>query len=168
MIQIVKETLDVQIDDPVGTPAPLPGRRHRVQGRLAGTIPVRVVMETRLDYRLQMRLDDHLRHPISDRGYPQRPQATRGLRNLDETHRRREVTPRGHPIPDLVEVIRQVCLERLDGLTVHPGSALVGLDLLVSLPDHLFGNRVRLGLSHRLLLLRVDRRPRRLAVRTTL
>src|SRR5215468_8976655 len=103
-------------------------------------------MEARFDYWLQMHLDDHLRHPISDRGYPQRPQATTGLRNLDETHRRRKVTPRGHPIPDLVEVILQVGFESLDGLTVHPGSAVVGLDLLVGLPDHLFGNSVRLGL----------------------
>src|SRR3954462_9562399 len=106
-------------------------------------------METGFDQWLQMRLHDHLRHPIRDRGYPQRPQATTGLRYLDETHRRREVTPRGHPIPDLVEVILQVCLERLDGLTVHPGRALVGLDLLVGFPDYLFGNSVRLGLSHR-------------------
>src|SRR3954452_13243224 len=124
-------------------------------------------MEARLDYRLQMHLDDHLRHPISDRGYPQRPQATRGLRDLDETHRRREVTPRGHPIPDLVEVTLQVRLERLDGLTVHPGSALVGPDLLVGLPDHLLGNSVRLGLSHRFLPSRVDRWPRQQAARTT-
>src|SRR3954468_24712100 len=111
MIEIVKEPFDIQIDDPVRTPAPLPGRRYRVQGRLAGAIPVRVVMETRLDQRLQMHLDDHLRHPISDRGNPQRPQAPGGLRDLDETHRRWEVTPRGHSIPDLVEVILQVRLE---------------------------------------------------------
>src|SRR5262249_6459016 len=125
-------------------------------------------MEMRLHQWLQMHLDDHLRHAVSDRGNPQWSRAPASLRNLDETYRRRQVTPRGHPIPELVEVILQVGLERLDGLTVHPGSALVGLDLLVSLPDHLLGNRVRLGLSHRLLLLRVDRRPRCLAVRTTL
>src|SRR6516164_7370119 len=94
--------------------------------------------------------------------------ATRGLRDLDETHRRREVTPRGHPIPDLVEVILQVGLERLDGLTVHPGGALVGLDPLVCLPDHLLGNRVRLGLSHRFLPSRVGRWSRHRAARTTL
>src|SRR5688500_11692583 len=125
-------------------------------------------MEARLDYWLQMHLDDHLRHPISDRGNAQRPQATIGLQDLDETHRRREVAPRGHPVPDLVEVILQVGLESLDGLPVHPGSALVGLDLLVGLPDHLFGNRVRLGLSHRLLPLWVDRWSRRQAAHTTL
>src|SRR3954447_16115072 len=90
-----------------------------------------------------------------------------GLRDLDETHRRWEVSPRGHPIPDLVEVILQVRLEGLDGLTVHPGSALVGLDLLVGLPDHLFGNSVRLGFSHRFLPSRVDRWSQHQAVHTT-
>src|SRR5262249_55047787 len=103
-----------------------------------------------------------------DRGNPHRPPATPGLRNPDETHRRREVPPRGHPIPELVEVVLQVDLERRDGLTVPPGGALVGLDPLVSLPDHLFGKGVRLGLTHPFPPARVDRWSRQRAARTPL
>src|SRR3954467_14785785 len=48
MIQIVKEPFDVQIDHPVGPPAPLPRRGDRVQRRSPGSIPVGIGMEVRL------------------------------------------------------------------------------------------------------------------------
>src|SRR3954471_15583019 len=103
-----------------------------------------------------MHLDDHLRHTIADRGYPQRPETPTGFRDLHEPYRRWKVASRGHAIPDLVEVPLQVRLERLDRLSVHSGRAVVRLDLQIRLPDHLFGNNVRLHLSHRFLPSLVD------------
>src|SRR5207344_1069319 len=35
------------------------------------------------------------------------------LRNLNRPHRRRKVDPRRHPIPDLVQIVPQIGLERL-------------------------------------------------------
>ena len=82
-----------------------------------------------------------LRPPPSAR--PGRPRSARPrswcrpvrLRDLHRAHRRREVGPRRHPIPDLVQVALQILLEFLDRLPVHPGRALVRPDLLPRLPD---------------------------------
>src|SRR5262245_10142026 len=48
VVQIVKGTSDVKLDHPVILPAPLPRDRHRVLGRLARTIAVRVPVKVRL------------------------------------------------------------------------------------------------------------------------
>src|SRR5262249_45241977 len=71
MIQIIKETFDIEIDHPVGPPTSLPRGGDRIQRRSSGTIPVGVGMEMRLHQRLQMHLDDHLRHAVADRGNAQ-------------------------------------------------------------------------------------------------
>src|SRR6516162_11551094 len=110
----------------------------------------------RLHQWLQMHLNDHLRHAVSDRGNAQRPQTSTGFRDLHDTHRRWKVAARRHPIPDLVEVVLQVLLERFDRLPVHSGGAAVRLDLLVRLPHYLLGNHIRLRFWHRFLPLRVD------------
>ena len=68
------------------------------------------------------------------------------LRYLHCPHRRREVTPRRQPIPQLVQVPFQVLLKLLDRLAVDAGRAVIGLDPLIRLPDHPFGNRERLVL----------------------
>ena len=113
-------------------------------------------MKLRLHQGLQMHLDDHLRHAVADRGNSQRSCTSVGFRDLHKSNRRRKVAPRGHAIPDLVEVTLQVGLERLDRLSVHPGRAVVGLDLLICFPDNLLGNSVRLGFRHQFLPSLVD------------
>jgi hypothetical protein len=84
---------------------------------------------------------DHLRHhrlrdPISHGRHAKdsRAPAVR-LRYRHGLDRRRETRPRGHPVPDLVQVALEILLERLDGHPVHPGRALVRPDLLPRLPD---------------------------------
>src|SRR4249920_2872722 len=60
----------------------------------------------------------------------------------DELTTRRSATP-NHSLssclagrtPDLIQIVLQIGLELLHRLTVHPGGTLVGLDLLVGLPD---------------------------------
>ena len=67
------------------------------------------------------------------------------------------IRARRHPIPDLVQVTLQVLLERRQGHAVHARSTAVRLHPLVSFPDELLGNVVRLCLRHRLLPSRVGR-----------
>src|SRR5664279_5395285 len=70
--------------------------------------------------------------------------ASPGLRYLHGFHRWREVRPRGQPIPQPIQVVFQILLELLDRLPVHTGRTLVGLDLLVRIPDQPFRDLKRL------------------------
>src|SRR5947209_13925087 len=45
------------------------------------------------------------------------------------------MTPRGHSVPDLVQIVLQIGLEGFDGLSVHSRCALVPLHLLEGFPD---------------------------------
>ena len=85
-----------------------------------------------------------LRDAVSDRRHPERPGAAPGLGDLHRPHRRRQVTPRRHPVPDLVEVVLQPLLEGRDGLPVHPRRSLVVPHLLPGAPDLIPGDRERL------------------------
>jgi hypothetical protein len=50
MIQIVKEPLDVHIQNPVGLPTPSPGHSHCLNRRLSRAVPIGILMEIRLCY----------------------------------------------------------------------------------------------------------------------
>jgi hypothetical protein len=72
-------------------------------------------MEDRLDLHLQPRGCHRLGDSVRDSGHPEHPNPVAVLlRYLHRFDRRREVAPRGHPIPDPVEVVLQVLLELLD------------------------------------------------------
>ena len=151
MIKIVKETLDIKVNDPVLAPAPLPCYPNRIQRRLPGTIPVGVRMEMRLDQWLKVQLSYHLSYSVSYCGNTQRPDASIVFRDLDYTDWWWKVASRGHPIPDLVEIILQVLLKRLERLLIDTSSAAFRLDPLVRVPNDLLGNRIRLCFCHELL-----------------
>jgi hypothetical protein len=82
------------------------------------------------------------------------------LRHLHRPHRHREIAPRRHPVPQLVEVVGLHRRELGDTDGVHARRSAVGLDLLPRLVHETFGNlkRLRLGLrsTHRLLPRRID------------
>ena len=67
-------------------------------------------------------------------------------------HRRWKVTPRGHPVPDPVEIVLQICFEILDRASVHARRSPVGLDSQVRFPDEPLRNlkwlSLRLQLAH--------------------
>jgi len=144
---LVEEPLDIQIDDPVVLPAPLPTHPDRVQRRLSRPVAIGVLVEPGLHQRLQELGHHRLRDPVSDRRHAEHPnpRAVR-LGDLDRQHRRRKPGPRAHPIPDLEEVVPQVSLELLDLLLIHPRRALVGLHLPPRLPHQQLGNVKRLVL----------------------
>ena len=93
--------------------------------------------------------DHRLSDPVRDRGHPEHLDPPPPLRYLHRPHRRREVAPRRHPIPELVQVPLQVRLELLDRLLVDARRALVGLDPPIRLPDHPLGDLKRLSASAR-------------------
>jgi hypothetical protein len=88
-----------------------------------------------------------LRHPVAYGGHAQHSRAPRGLRYLHRPHRRREVRARGHPVPDLVKVVLQVLLKRLDGHAVRPGRTAVRLHLPPGLPHQLLRYSKRLSVQ---------------------
>src|SRR6266540_1012613 len=146
MINAVEELLDVQVDHPVGSPAAPPADLHRVLRGSPGTVAVRVRMEGRLDPRLQSAGYHRLSDPVGHGRHPQNSGApTMRLRYFHRPHRRREVAPRGHPIPDLVQIVLQIGLEVLDGAPVPPRCTLIGLDLLPRLPNLRFRDLERLA-----------------------
>jgi len=93
-------------------------------------------MEDRFDLALQPPRYHRLRDPVRDGRDAEHPgPLSVRFRYRHRGHRRREVTARGHPVPDLVQAAPQILLELPEGHPVHPWRAVVGLDLLVCLPD---------------------------------
>src|SRR6266700_477311 len=152
---VVEETLDVQIYNPVIAPASLPRLPHCFQRRLPRSIPIGIRMEQRVRRRLQSRLHHLLRNPIRHGRYAPLPFPTVCFRYLHRPRRRRKVTARRHPIPDLVQVPFQVPFEIRNGLLVDPCRSMVRFYSFIRLPDLPFGNTERLCLTHRLLPLLV-------------
>src|SRR4051794_31760929 len=72
------------------------------------------------------------------------------LRDFYTLDRRREIGPRGHPIPDLVKIALQILLELLDRATIYPCGTLIGLYLQIRLPHLPFRDVERLNLRFQL------------------
>src|ERR1700748_397238 len=151
MTETVEERLDIQINDPVGAPAPFPRDLDGVECRLAGAIAVRVFVEDRLHERLQDHLHGSLRDSVRHRRDPEGSGASAILRYLNEPHRWREVRARRHPVPDLVQVAPQILLEHRQRLAINARGALVLLHPLIRIPHELLRNHIRLCFRHRLL-----------------
>ena len=105
-------------------------------------------MEHRIQHRLDDLLDHGLRNPIRHRGNSQLSRAALCLRNFYLLHRRREIRTRRHPVPQLVQILRQVLLEHRDSFIIDAGSTPVGLYLLVCLPHCAFRNDIRFRRGH--------------------
>ena len=113
-------------------------------------------MEDGLHLRLQVQLDDRLCDSVGDRGHTEGSDPSPVLlRYLHRLYRGRHIGPRGHPVPDHVEVPFQVPLELRNGLLIDSWDALVGPHLLPGFPDHPLIDakrlHLRLWLGHRLL-----------------
>ena len=101
-------------------------------------------MEQPLHPRLQHHRHRRLRHPICDRRHAEDPLSPPArLRYRHRPHRRREVAARGHPVPDLVQVVPQILLELLNRAAIHARRALVDLDPLERVPHEPLRNHKR-------------------------
>src|SRR6185437_2260809 len=81
-------------------------------------------------------------------------------RYFHSAYRRREISSRGQPVPELVEIPFQVLLKLGDRLPVHPGRTFVGSNLPVCLPHQPLRDikRLLLQVTHSFLPFPVDSR----------
>lgn len=156
VVQIVEETLDVHVNHPVRFEAALTRHSHRLQRRLARPVTVRIRVKQRIHFRFEIQLHNHLRNSIRNGRNPQGTTSTVLLRNLNPFYRRREIRPRRHPVPDLVQIVIQVLLKRRKRHPVNPGRALVPLHALIRLLNFPFGNHKRFAPTHAFLPRMVD------------
>ena len=149
-IDSVEEALDVEIQNPRITPASLPRHADRIERRFAGPVPIGVLVEAGLHQRLKLSLDNRLSDAVGDRGNTQwpRPSSPIPFRYIDPSHRRRMITARRQPIPELVEVVRKISLEVRNRLAVDACRSVVGSNPLVRFPHFPFRNVERLCPIH--------------------
>ncbi len=85
-------------------------------------------MEDRLHLPLQVHGSHRLGDPIVHSGHAENPRPSPMLGYRHGLHRRREVTPRREPVPQLEQVVLQILLVLLDRAPVNTRRTLVGLD----------------------------------------
>ena len=166
MANAVKEGPDIEIEHPVLVPTTLASHGQRAVGASPRPVSVAVGMEDRLKLLFQQHRCRGLSHPVCHIRHTQNPDPSPMiLRYLNRSHRPREVAPRRHPIPQLVEVVHLVGREIVDAHSVHARRSTVRSDLLPRLENETLPNFKRL----QLLLLRSICRllPRRVGLHTT-
>ena len=167
MTNAVEEGPDIEIEHPVLVPTTLASHGQRVMGASPRPVSVAVGMEDRLKLLFQQHRCRGLSHPVCHIRHTENPDPGPViLRYLNRSHRPREVAPRGHPIPQLVEVVHLVGREIVDAHSVHARRSAVRSDLLPRLENETLRNFKRL----QLLLLRSICRflPRGVDLQTTL
>lgn len=99
-----------------------------------------------MEYRIENRFDHELGNSLSDSvrygGHAQLSGTTLGLGYLHLPDRRREVRPRRHPVPQLVQIPQQVLLEHGDGFIIHARSTTVSPHQLIRFPHHTLRNAI--------------------------
>src|ERR1039457_1577090 len=152
VINAVEERPDIKIYHPVAAPAPFPAPAHRVQRRTSRTVAIGAGVEDRFHLPLQIHRRHRLGDPVVHSRNAEDPRSSPCLRYCHGLDRRREVTPRREPVPQLEQVVFQILLVLLDRAPVGTRRALVGPDPQIRLPAHMLGNlkrfRLRLRFAH--------------------
>jgi hypothetical protein len=154
---------DINIEHPVLFPAPLTAFGQRVVGTAPRTVTITVAVKHPLQLALQQHRRRSLRHPVRRIRHAEQAHTLPVIfRYLHAPHRPREVTARGHPVPQLVEVVPPLLLEQPDADRVHARRPTIGPDLLPRLIDEALTDLKRLHFrpapGPRLLPWRVGRR----------
>jgi hypothetical protein len=105
-------------------------------------------MEFRFQQGLKVSADNLLSNAISNRRNTKRSRTSICFWDVHPTHRRWKIASRRQPIPELVEVGRELGLEVLNRLLIYSGRSLVGTYMLPCLPDFPLRNVERLCFSH--------------------
>ena len=112
-----------------------------------GRYPVAVGAQDRLKLLFQQHRCRGLSHPVCHIRHTQNPDpGPMILRYLNGSHRPREIAPRRHPIPQLVEVVHLLGREIVDAHSVHARRSTVRSDLLPRLKHETLRNLKRLQL----------------------
>ena len=147
MANAVKEGPDIEIEHPVLAPTTLASHTQRVMGASPRPVPVAVGMEDRLKLLFPQHRGRGLSHPVCHIRHTQNPDpGPMTCRYLNRSHRPREIAPRRHPIPQLVEVVHLVGREIVDAHSVHARRCTVRSDLLPRLEHETLRNLKRLQL----------------------
>src|SRR3954471_24348063 len=132
-----KNLFDVQVQDPVLLLATRPTHRDRIQRRTPRSITVGIFMEDRLG----SGLDSHCHHGVGDSvGHGRHAQRARAPTRLWYVHRLdrgRKVRSRGHPVPDLVQIVLQILLEALAAPPPPPRAPFLARPPPIRLPNQL-------------------------------
>lgn len=94
MVNCVKGSLNIKLQDPVVLPTPFLRHRHGLQRGLAGTIRIGIGMKIRLDFRFQAMSYHRLGNAIRYRGNAQKSRLAILFRDFDRPDSRRKVTSR--------------------------------------------------------------------------
>src|SRR5262245_31687050 len=141
----VEEGADIKVQHPVVFPAPPTARGQRLMSAPARPVAVAVAVENPLQPGLQHHRRRRLRHPVLRVRHPEQAHGLPViLRYLHAPHRPREIAPRGHPVPQLVEVVLPPLLKQFDADRVHARRPLIGPDLLPRLINQALANLKRL------------------------
>src|ERR1700739_1214321 len=144
----VEKGPDIKVQHPVLRPAPPTAHGQRVMGAAPRTVTVAVPGEHRLQLLLQQPGRCSPRHPVRRVRHAEQTHAfPMILRYLHAPHRPGKVTPRGHPVPQLVEVVPPLLFEQPDADRVHARRPVPGPDLLPRLHDEAFIDLKRLHLG---------------------
>src|SRR4030095_10902424 len=133
-----EQTFDVELQNPVVSPAALTRDTDGIEGRFSRPIAIRVRQKDWIQIRLDKLLHNHLSHAISYSGHTQNPLTSSLFGYGDGTHRRRKVASRTHPIPELVEIALQVVRA---SVSPHPSSQ-PKIPITVSWPARRAGSRM--------------------------
>jgi hypothetical protein len=114
VVDVVKKTFDIKLQDPIILPATLTRDAYRIERRLSRPIAVRVWQEIGLYRWLKRLLDHHLGHSIRHGGYAEHALSAILLGNGYRLDRRRKVASRCHPVPELIQITFEVLLKVLD------------------------------------------------------
>ena len=133
-LDAVKEGLDIEIKNPVMTPASLPRRADRIERRFAGPVSIGIRVELWFRQRFQMPFDHHLGDAIRDRGNSQRARLAITLRYVDPPHRWRKVAAGRQTIPKLIEVVLKISLKVRNRLAVYASRPMVCSNRLIGFP----------------------------------
>ena len=147
MANAVEEGPDIEIEHPVLVPTTLTSHGQRVMGASPRPVPVAVGAQDRLKLLFPQHRCRGLSHPVCHIRHTENPDPGPMIfRYLNGSHRPREITPRRHPIPQLVEVVHLVDREIVDAHSVHARRSTVRSDLLPRLEHETLRNFKRLQL----------------------
>src|SRR6266498_1091442 len=104
MVQAIKERADIEVQDPLVSPAALPGLFDCLERRAPRAIAVRVRMKLAFCDGPQVHRDDGLRYAVSHGRNTEFTYTAVTLWNLHLKNRRREIRPRGETVPDAIEI----------------------------------------------------------------
>jgi len=148
-VNLVEETLDVEVEHPIRSPAALPGFDESVVRGPPRPISIGIPVKHRFQDRFQVPFDHHLGDTVGDRRNSERPGSSGiAFRYVNATHGWREVASGGHSVPDPIEVLAQIPVEILDGLSIHTRRPTIGLHLLIRFPYFALRNTKRLRFIH--------------------